>query len=110
MLMNSDDRSGIRSAAARAMAAFSEGRHGVARLVVQVLGPGPEHSPAMDPRQQPRIAEVVEILADRLHADREPARQGIDQDAPSLRAMSMIAVWRSESMVANLALVESKAI
>jgi hypothetical protein len=36
----------------------------------------------VDARKQTRVAQVVEILPNGLHADREPTGQGVDRDAP----------------------------
>ena len=46
-----------------------------ARFVSEVFDAGGDDGAAMNPRQQPLIAEIVQILADGLRRDLEPPRQ-----------------------------------
>jgi hypothetical protein len=52
------------------------------RLVGEVFDAGGDDGAAVDTGQRAALAEIVEILADRLRRDLEPARELLDHDAP----------------------------
>ena len=59
------------------------GGNAAARLVLHVFDARGEDRPAMAALEQALVADVVEILADRLHGHAEIARKVIDQHAPA---------------------------
>ena len=93
ILMNSEQPLGI-SAAAAAPIAFFSGSDEAARFVGEVLHTRGNDGAAMNPRQRPVIAQIIQILANGCAETSKRRARSSTITRPKARAIFRISFWR----------------